>query len=463
MKLNLPKWLVLSSWGIKLLAAFAFYWVYSSHYGEGELTQDAGAYIGEAERLNSIRADSFDDYSILIFNRNGTDHLIHKYFHSIDNSRFSRNDDPLGETRNHIRALSFLLTLTLGNKTGLWLALLFLNLISLFYLFKKLNEKSDVSNLTFFLFLTPSLIFWTSSPLKESLTLSGLALVFSFALSAQKKWTNWLLLALGCVLILITKSYLLGLIGVSFAGSLLFYSLKARKYSIIALVVGFFIISVFAGFPTKLLNTINNKQLDFKNIIKGGIHLKNDTTYFYLPYKKRTILKPIDSTNQIVLIEPTSADVIPFSVKKATGKSKLNAFIDTLELTYCEKESASSFEIMNIDSAWDKLFFSAPFAIINTFFRPFLNFKEINFRDVLLFIENIFFVLLLYFGIWKTLKNNAMTQYLVFGLLLFIVFTSLLIGWITPVSGAIVRYKIPIYLAIITVYLLTLKTKSVND
>jgi hypothetical protein len=330
-------------------------------------------------------------------------------------------------------------------------------------LFKKLSARIPISKLAFFLFLTPSLIFWTSSPLKESLTLTGLALIFAFIIEIKYSWKNWLWLAVGCILIISTKSYLLGLLGVSLATALIIYGIRTRKKSIVIGFIGFTVTAVLFGLPSKVLRSISNKQFAFKNIARGGIHLKNDTTYFYLPFEKRKLLKPVNSSYQFVLLQPCIAEVTPFSIKKSVGKFKLNAKTDTLELTYCEAKSASGFEIKSIDGSWMNLITSAPSAIINTFFRPFPQFNNFSFRDSALFIENLFFVILFTIGIRNAFKNSSIQKDISIGLIVFILFTALLIGWTTPISGAIVRYKIPIYLAIITVYLLTLNSKPVHD
>ncbi len=59
-------------------------------------------------------------------------------------------------------------------------------------------------------------------------------------------------------------------------------------------------------------------------------------------------------------------------------------------------------------------------------------------------------------------KLDTNSKNLVLGLILFAVFLTLLIGWTTPVLGAIARYRFPAQLALVLVGLILIQPKAIK-
>ena len=123
-------------------------------------------------------------------------------------------------------------------------------------------------------------------------------------------------------------------------------------------------------------------------------------------------------------------------------------------------ETGSKVEITPIrDNFWQMLL-NIPESFVNSFFQPIPN-KQSTWLQYPAFIENIFFALLavLTFIVYPR-KLNQQDKRIVSSLLLFAAFIAMIVGWTTPVSGAIVRYIIPAYIAIIAIFAIKLDYKK---
>ncbi|MGB4665177.1 MAG: hypothetical protein WBH72_02525, partial [Bacteroidales bacterium] len=85
---------------------------------------------------------------------------------------------------------------------------------------------------------------------------------------------------------------------------------------------------------------------------------------------------------------------------------------------------------------------NAPLAIINTFFRPFIN--DINSLIIIpSFIENLILILLTIIAIiFRKKEITQKEQNILLFFLSFVIIETLLIGYTTPILGATVRYRI---------------------
>ncbi len=115
--------------------------------------------------------------------------------------------------------------------------------------------------------------------------------------------------------------------------------------------------------------------------------------------------------------------------------------------------------VTSINSSSTQLLKNIPEALANAAFRPFFG-DPGGWLKYFAVIETIvLFGWVLYaFSFWKSATKQTKLQ--VASLLFFAICLLLLIGWITPVLGAMVRYRIPAYLAIfVAAALLFRKTK----
>ena len=108
----------------------------------------------------------------------------------------------------------------------------------------------------------------------------------------------------------------------------------------------------------------------------------------------------------------------------------------------------SYFPVTPINDSFGQLIKNIPEALFNASFRPTPfdnggNLKWFNFLETILLFGFIIFVLL------RMKIYRTMDQHVVFWcLLIFAVTLLVLIGWTTPVMGALVRYRVPAYLVL---------------
>ena len=110
--------------------------------------------------------------------------------------------------------------------------------------------------------------------------------------------------------------------------------------------------------------------------------------------------------------------------------------------------SQSYIHVTQIKDSPIQLLKNIPEALVNVLFRPFIT----DSGSWLIFpaiIETIAIWILLFLGL-RYLKYCSKEQKgILIGIVTFVILLSLLIGWVTPVLGAINRYRIPVMLGLV--------------
>ncbi len=452
-KLILTLW---SGWVIKCLAAFSFFYVYSEIYGDGELAEDAGAYYQEAKILNTIYHDNPSAYTDVIFNRNDYENTIYQYFKNVKYSRIGPNANFINDTRNQIKFIS-LLTLVIGEDVmAVFSFFTLLSFLGLLVLWHVVSLNTSLNKLTVFtlLLLPISLLFWTTNPLKESTSFFGYMLFLAFWLNKNKSSLWYGIGLMGFVFALLFKPYLFPFL---FVASLLVYFFKKifrdKKWSYSFTLLIFFAFLVYFDLPNKTLHSLSDKQFDFVNVARGGVHVKGDTCYYFIEKENRNLIH-ID--NSIVHLKTPTAVLANRNGKiRQEKRILLQPQAEQLSLEYEQIGGASYFDIQPLNRSWVNFFLSLPQALINGFFRPFPWTNFLSLGNILFSIENIFFTLLLFITLHRIGFNRERIRTQVAILLLSAFMLTLVIGFTTPISGAIVRYRVPVHLFILISYLLT--------
>ncbi|MEM9022438.1 MAG: hypothetical protein AAGB22_01760 [Bacteroidota bacterium] len=117
--------------------------------------------------------------------------------------------------------------------------------------------------------------------------------------------------------------------------------------------------------------------------------------------------------------------------------------------------SGSQIAIPELEPTAGSLMRHAPMAAANTLLRPFP--WDVNSSLMLLACgENALLLLILSLCLWFRLPWSAMHRNLFFFLMVYTIAVFILIGWTTPVTGAIVRYKVPALPFLVAGFLLVL-------
>ena len=308
-----------------------------------------------------------------------------------------------------VKILSVVCLLTNGNY---WLSSMYFSLFSFSGLWVlanvliKINNNKTAAILAFILF--PSVLFWSSGILKESISIGALAF-----LTAS----------------LVQYSYRIKRFNIFFLviDLLLLFLLWKTKYYYAAI---FFLVAIPLSFtfllkqllPT-ILNTSIRQALVFFILIfitLFGVSLTHPNFYF-----SRIMLVIVDNHDAIVSSSELN-DIIHFSDLSANASSMLR---------------------------------NAPLALISGLFRPFLG-ESADLLKIITGLENLFLVGLLVsaiFSIPKRISDEA--RIYVITLIIYILIMAIMLALSTPNFGTLTRYKVGFLPYLI--YLLTVENKLV--
>ncbi len=238
---------------LKLSCGIAFTQVYSDHYGSRK-TGDAFRFFDDAVILNSSLEEGLDVY-LKIFTEIGMreDERAMTYYNRMTHMQRPFYMGFFNDNATIIKANSLVLHFSRGNyyvHIAFWS---FFTLIGLVAIYKLLAAYFPRKKAAMFLavFLLPSVLFWASGVLKESILIMGLGLfVLGFFrwIYGEHSKADIFGLFLGFVLLLITKGYVLQCMAPAILGLILVKAFKGRKfYFWFALPHLLALILVFAG------------------------------------------------------------------------------------------------------------------------------------------------------------------------------------------------------------------------
>ena len=368
---------------LKVLAGILLVYIYLDYYSDRE-SADMFKYYDDGRAIwESTRGNNKDFVKIVlgIYNKDEYELLKDKYL--FKTNHWDRADFvPFRyENRLIIRINAALMPLTGGNFGLHLLFFIFIAFIGQYFLFKSIATfiPKKISFLIIFLF--PSLLLWTSGILKEAIIIFIIGLWF-YGLK-----------------MLIDKKYVL---------------------SVILLLIS-----------TLIASTV-------KVYIIIGLYLSILPLIIYKIIKKYKVWQVYLCVFLIYILS------IPL-LKYLFGLDLLTLIVNKLELTTnlaINENAGSMINPLKLDPTLFSFIINAPLAIINTFFRPFIN--DINSLIIIpSFIENLILILLTIIAIiFRKKEITQKEQNILLFFLSFVIIETLLIGYTTPILGATVRYRI---------------------
>jgi hypothetical protein len=227
--------------------------------------------------------------------------------------------------------------------------------------------------------------------------------------------------------------------------------------------LGIFILSgiVFLGISrTKIAQFISQKQFDFINLAEGGV---------WLEVKGSAVRIKDSDTVHLQIHEADNKNFYALVSAEVAGEKRVHQeAVENIKIAKSEREfyvlhrlpkSGSYIELQPIDGSFSNLISSIPSALFNAFLRPTPKDPPKSLVKWYFVGETYFILLLLLFALTK-IKNSKHINLIIF-LGISSILVALIIGWTTPVLGAIVRYKLPITLSLIAAsYLLLFPQKE---
>ncbi len=455
---GLSPWTFPAVFLLKVGVGLLLFLIHIQTYNIDDLSHDGGTFLIESKYLNDVFYQSPKHYFQLLTGIGETTELINKYLYMTE--YWSAGDLTLiNDSKNVIRIHSIIHFFS-GKSAVIHLAVLCLiSTLALKNFYISFRKYSSQTNAVFFwvLVLVPSVIFWTSSLLKEPFLFLGISLLVRVILINDVLIKRIFFFVISIVILLMFKPYILACIVLSLLCLIVFkYLLKGKLIPTILSLVS---ILLFLGITfqkprDKIVNYLTRKQFDFVNVGKGGLHVLSDSCFYYFQPDQYKNLKMIG--NEVILINETDAYIFKFGSTERPLPVHLKPTGKKWKRVYFTIGCASYIETTPIKNSAIQLIKNTPESLINSVLRPFPNdpgskLKFLSFVEV--------WVILLFFGltIYFRKKLNFEEKNIVFTLLTFALILSLLIGWTTPVLGAIIRYRFPAQFALIIAGLILLK------
>lgn len=444
---------LLLGWFVKVFFGVCFILIHSEIYGIGAITVDWEEYIHDSIVLNNVAYQSFETYLKFLFGFS-TDADTYQYL--MNTNHWSAGDmGIINDSRNVLRVNSLLVFVSGGQVYVHVLFFAFFSFLGLVELFRAFKEKLSYSQRFFWiaLILFPSLGFWSSSVLKEPLMLTGLALLIHALLGNLKGYALFWRVALGTILMLLFKPYVLVCflvcLPVYFLGKKVF---KKRFFLAPIVVFGAFLLffAVNSTLRKDLTHRLTRMQFDFMNVGRGGMHVAADSVFFYFHQDQYGSLEFNDDNTVRVKDELIAKKVTP-GLKYPFDDVRLNATDGPWEIIFVGTQCGSYIEPTPINNSFVQLLNNIPEAFVNAAFRPTFwdqggLLKIANFLETIALFSFLIFSLIRTSGFTNWDIRNEQIFLACFAILLLV-----LIGWTTPVLGALVRYRVPAYLAILLI------------
>ncbi|MCC6182753.1 MAG: hypothetical protein IT237_13070 [Bacteroidia bacterium] len=444
----------------KTLACFVYYWIYFCYYPKG-FNGDSVSTLKDAEVMYGALQNHPTDFLKMLFglhSESDLDPLYEPYFKHID--KWGRADVSsnffLNDNRTPIRINAVIRCFSFGYYSVHALFMLFVSFIGqlAFYKAFKMYFKHKEIYFALIIFITPSILFWTSGVLKEPLAFALMG-VFTYCFMKlfrdfQFKLSYVIGVLLTTLLFLILKPYILLLILLPF---ILFVSLSYFKtksglrifiiYIAAYVVVGsslFFVLKFV--FHKDVIETIVVRQNDFINLSRGGTFLLNDQKYVRFEYGDTSQYYMSDTIQKMYKIKQ-HAQYMYWNPHALNDTIFEKDNIDTSSFQFISScaPSGSAIFVPRITYSFYSFVRLIPIAFTNVLLRPFF-IDAHSILELLASIENFMFVLIFLLAIYFRQNTNVDTNLV--WMCLFIVLSSfILVGLTTTVLGAIVRYKIP--------------------
>ena len=435
---------------LKVLSGFLLYLIYTYYYSDRS-TSDIWKYYDDAMVMYSTLHQAPADFFKMLFGiGNNTPHF-EQYYDQMNHWYRPYGSSVANDTHTIIRFNAFVRLFSLGHYNVHSMVVNFLGLVGLTGILHFLKQMDPNKERWFFagVFLMPGMMFWASGVLKEPLLLFGLGL-FLFGVM---KLTNdgfsvksVIIVLFSLFFLLTVKSYALAAIGLGLIAWIL-----SRNFNSIHPVVwfaGVFLLG-FVGLigldkvaPEKsLFKRMAQRQYEFYQLAGGGTYIKttaNDTLYIGAENHKdlefisdRKELRISDAVNAVYWKDAKKESATSISLESGENYQVL--------LDYGKTGSTIDIPILE-PNAWSMLK-AVPMALINATFRPYPWMIRSPFM-ALSGLENMMILVLLILAVFKfqaeVLRNPIFWVSISFALIIIV-----LTGLVTPVVGAIVRYKVP--------------------
>lgn len=383
---SLPKYFLLSVFTIKVLAGIAMAFIYT-HYYPIRAEADIFKYFDDSKIMyDSLKENPEDFFRMISGMYGGKDYYyMHTYYYEMNNWYKEYEGETFNDTHTIIRFNAVARIFSFGIYQVHTIFVCFLVMIGLVFMYKSFENHFTGKKLllAIALFLLPSVVFWGSGVLKEALLLFAMGIFIYCVFELIKINFKWYIFA-----------------GIGFSFFLLIF---LKIYALLILL------------PAIAAYAINrSRQIKFPVI----------------SYLICFVLALVIALNFTLLKE--NFDVLRILATKQQD------FINHAR----ELNSNSLIDISPLEPTLISFMRNSPIALFNTFTRPYI-FESGNPLMILAGIENLGMALLLILAVYRRDRISPENKNLFYFLIFYAMIMFILIGLVAPVTGAMVRYKIP--------------------
>lgn len=475
---EISKHVVVAAFVLKILFGLALWWIYTFYYTDRSKA-DIYKYYDDSRVLYDLLFEHPIHFLQILFGVNNGADQFHYVYDQMYNwySPFATHLYNANQAIIKINAVMHIFSFGNFNvHTVLFCFLSFIGQIAIYKTFYPyLSDKKW--GLFAAVFLLPTVLFWGSGVLKEGIILFGLGIfIYSLHQIIFKKPTikMFLILLLGLWAIIIMKVYILIAL---FPGIILLLWVKLSGYKYMFLkYTGVVTLMVLMGYSIGFFSNNYNaaqmlsfRQKDFYNAMRGGVYfqrfINNSEEYdnIYFPASRLPKFKNVEREDTIHINFTDTAyvwDVMNYVVTDTILVVPSENI--KYRLVFKDVVSGSGIAIPELKPTYTSLLVNSPMAFVNTLVRPH-PFEFDSFFSVIAGFENILIeIIIIFCAFFIRIPKNTEHLMVLFAFS-FVLMLFVLTGLVTPIIGAIVRYKMPaLPFLIITLLLITDKQKMTS-
>lgn len=442
---GLPRKASLFFFILKIIAGIAVWYIYTYYYPQREYA-DIWKYFDDSEVMHNSLRDHPGDYVRMMTGVGIDERIQHEYFDKMLHWDQQFENNLFNDSHTIIRFNSLVRLISLGNYHTHSLIMSFLALIGLCAIYRWIYPflfqwKKVVA---FLLFVSPSLLFWSSAVLKEGILFFsiGMLIYHSWKFCEDKKRFRLFWIAISILLLAMAKLYMLVFIlpalilGLFLVKNPRFAFVKFIGTCAVLLLIGIGIHYSTATFSP--FRIIANKQINFINLAKGGTYVMNNEDVCYLRPDQTTALIATDSTHYRI---QDGTEYLCWRIAD-DFKDTLNrtANNDTGYVILSENPVAGSLmKVSTLEPTPSSILSESPAALGRSIFRPLpWEFKPVMIIPPML--ENLLMYILLVLAFIAPKKPSSKAIF--WFCILYVILALTVTGLTTPVLGALVRYRI---------------------
>jgi len=441
----------------KLLFSLFFLYVYTYHYGGGELTADAGRFFEESRIFYALLWEHPLMYWEFFWGIENDPLVVDTFMEELGHWNAPDRAMP-NDSRNVIRVNSLLFLISNGYILVHFLVFSLLSFLATIDLAQFIRKWSTLSFPAVLAVLTlmPSAAFWGSSIIKEPLMLVGMCILIRGVFDDISFRRRWWRLVLGTLLMYMFKPYVLAVLLVALVFYFMFSRIfmKLQLINVMLFLIFGTLIAQWTGMLDRAVEVISRQQQDFMNVRDGGLYLEIDEDYYYYVYFSNRDKFTYNNKGTAILSESTGASLAHKRDHNDRKPVQLSEIGKEYQIHLVMTQAGSGIEVTRINNSFSTMLRIVPEVHFNTAIRP-LPADKGSWLKYPAFIENIILFLgLLLVTFFARRKLNKRIKRMVWTFLLFAALVFVVVGWTTPVLGAIVRYKVPGVLVLTIVFVL---------